>query len=257
MRRAGARIAALTTTLWVAACSGVGPPAVGPAPGPAAGGAELGAPAPEGVEPWAIPPEEVGTQRLLRLRYGGPEGEGSLRLVLRLAAPDNYRASAADLVGRALWSLSVEGDEGLWLDHRGRAFCRFQGSFELEAFPLGPFEPTSLAALLLGRLPVPVVAAGSGGDGEAGERVVRDAYGRRWTLTLEPRTGLLSRWTLWQAGEPEAWWHRQGREAILSHRRGLQVRWQLVTPEPLSELPPVPPVPDGYARRCGAAFGGI
>ncbi len=213
-----------------------------------AAGAQQAAP------PWGLAGDDLGTQRLFRLRYDGPEGEGSFRLTLRLVAADRYRASAVDAVGRLVWSLSVEGEEGLWLDHRQERFCRFRGRFAPEALALSPFGLPSLPALLLGRIPVaPADPLGPAEMGKQERLDYLDTEGRRWTAQLLP-SGDLASWTLWQEGEPVAWWSRQGEEALLSERRrAAQLRWREVLREAISgELPPLA-VPGTFREGCEAA----
>lgn len=205
--------------------------------------------APESTALWEIPASELNQQRLFRLRYGGPEGEGSFRLTLRLAAPDRYRATTVDAVGRAVWSLAVDGEEGLWLDHRQKRFCRFRGAVGLAAVPLQPFALPALPAILLGRLPVPPKEAPNE-DGAYLE--FSDVSGRRWTAYRDGDK--LQKWTFWENGEPAIWWGRQGEESVLSERaQGIQLRWRQVLAEPISGLPPAPAVPEGYAEGCEEA----
>lgn len=205
--------------------------------------------APANAPLWEIPATDLLQQRLFRLRYGGPEGEGSFRLTLRLAAPDRYRVTTVDAVGRAVWSLSVEGEEGLWIDHRRQRFCRFHGAVGLAAVPLEPFALPALPSVLLGRLPV----APRGAPHEDGSNLeFEDASGRRWTAHREGER--LLKWTFWEQGEPAIWWSRQGEESVLSEReQGIQLRWRQVLAEPIAELPPAPAVPDGYAEGCEEA----
>jgi hypothetical protein len=194
-------------------------------------------------EPWEIPASELHTQRLFRLRYGGPEGEGGLRLTLRIVAPARYRVSTVDLAGRALWSLSVEGEDGLWIDHRGERFCRFSGSLGLAALPLSPFPLPALPALLLGR--APAVPAGRV-ERTAGRLEYQDSQGRRWRVETAGREVL--EWTLWGEAGPAVWWRRQAGEAIVSEReRAVQIRWREVLRESLLALPSPPEVPAAYA----------
>ncbi|MBV8200530.1 MAG: hypothetical protein JOZ15_07885, partial [Acidobacteria bacterium] len=134
------------------------------APAAGAGGA---APAEQPV--WQVPAAAYGSQILYRVAVTGAEGEGSLKLTLRLASPERYQAQAVDPLGRAIWGLDVNGDRGLWLDHRGHIYCRLAGALDLAFLPLGPLSVSALPPLLLGRLPVPPadpanVVRGGGSD---------------------------------------------------------------------------------------------
>lgn len=211
---------------------------------------------------WEVPASAFGTQRLVRIGYDGPDGGGSFRLTLRLAAADRYQVRAVDPVGRALWSLDVTGSTGLWLDHRARAACRIEGSLEITAGRLTPFPLAALPALLLGRLPAepagaieetaggaeeegeiapPAAAAdepppGEGGDAAvAGRRIAfTDAAGRRWSATLDGNLPLS--WAMTEPGEemPSVWWRRHAGEQLLSDRpRNVQLRWRETVVEPL------------------------
>lgn len=198
------------------------------------------------AQPWQIPPEELGVQSLFRLQYEGPEGQGGFRLTLRLQAADRYRVTTVDAVGRAVWNLAVDGENGLWVDHRQQRYCRFQGLLGLAAVPLSPFALPALPALLLGRLPEPPASPPTV---SAGLLELVDLAGRRWTARLED--GKLSQWTLWEQGEPAVWWGLHGEESVLSERaQGVQLRWRRVLTEPLTELPPPPTVGEGYSSGC-------
>ena len=66
---------------------------------------------PPGETPWVVPPTELGTQRLFRVRLETPEGRGRFRLLLRLDREDHYRIdSTHPLFNRRLWSFSSEDD---------------------------------------------------------------------------------------------------------------------------------------------------
>lgn len=259
-RSAGAR--ALATVAAVAlgthlGCVPAAPPAAGPRagsdPGPAAA-------------PWEIPRDELGTQRLYRVRYDGPAGEGGLRVTLRLEAPDRYQVQAADPLGRPVWSLEVGGARGLWLDHRQRQGCRLEGRLEMAGVPLSPFPLLALPSLLLGRLPEPPAGEGAGrrpaaAGSSAGELEYADRDGRLWRARL--RSGSAVGWSLWPAGDrptaspPRITWLDNDGESILSDRlERVQLRWREVVVEPLAG--PLEPLtlPEGYALLdCGAAAG--
>lgn len=213
-----------------------------------------------GEEAWRIPRAALGSQRLFRLRYDGPDGEVGLRLTLRLAAANRYRLSANDLLGRAVWSLAVETEEGLWLDHRNHEYCRFTGAIELDALPLSPFRFTALPTLLLRRLPEPPARWI-----EPGAEYL-DAEGKRWSYRSVD--GKVVQWMVRQGGEPLAWWNGEGKESILSQRRGsaragvesnlqggLQIRWREVVRERMAILPPPPVIPEGYRVSCASESG--
>lgn len=193
---------------------------------------------------WQIPPDALGTQRLYRVSYSGPEGEGSFRVTLRLVSPERYEIQAVDPLGRALWSLDVLEGQGLWLDHRGRAYCSFAGRFEMRGFPLGPFPLLALPSLLLGRVPAEPAGPVQEKDGET---VFLDAAGRRWAASAEG--GLVGSWNLAEKDAPTLWWRLYEGSAILSDReRGIQVRWREVLRESLQgELKPLTP-PGGYRQ---------
>jgi hypothetical protein len=176
--------------------------------------------------------------------YSGPAGEGSFRLTLRLASPARYQLQAVDPVGRSLWSLDVAHDAGLWLNHRGRTYCLFEGRFDVSGAPLGPFPLLSLPSLLLGRVPAEPAAGAAAQSGDQFD--FRDGSNRRWTGALDPERRVLS-WTLTESGAPRVWWMRRDDWAILSDReRGIQLRWREVLREDLDREPPRLAAPAGY-----------
>lgn len=215
-------------------------------------------PPPAGLLPWELPPSELGTQGLYRVSLSGPEESGSFRLTLLLQSPERYQVRTVDPLGRGLWTLDVEGEGGLWLDHRNRVACRLEGSFDLAVQHLAPFPLASLPALLLGRLPEPPAV---------GERLARrpptpdarldyrDARGRRWTARLEE--GRPAAWTLWRDGSPVLWWVRQGDQIFLSDpERGHQLQWRRTVREPLAGDLEVQGVPEDYRQAdCAALYG--
>lgn len=203
-------------------------------------------PVPAGSSPpWQIPEAAYGSQRLYRVSYSGPEGEGNIRLTLRLAAPDRYQVTTADPVGRTLWSLDVAEDSGLWLDHRNRTFCRFEGRFDISGVPLAPFPLLSLPSLLLGRLPAEPAAPPQ----EKGKDITfKDAMERRWTATLA--SGQVVSWTLWDGQKPAVLWVQRDDWAILSDRaQKVQMRWKEVVREPLPHPPQPLAAPDGFEEE--------
>ena len=248
------------------------PPAAAPAPGevpPPAASAPASPPAGAPAEvagafaaAWTVQPADLATQRLFRVTYDGADGGGSFRLTLLLATPRRYQVRAVDPFGRALWTLDVDGDSGLWLDHRNRLTCTLAGRLDLAAARLAPFPLPALPALLLGRLPAPpagevdVEAAPGQGAEAGGTRIAfRDDEGRRWSALLA--AGLPTAWTLYDGGEAQVWWLLRDGEAFLSDAaRGTQLRWRQTVREELPGDLAVPAVPEGYrAVDCTAAYG--
>jgi len=215
------------------------PPPATPAASPA-----VGAPEPPA---WQVPAAAYGSQILYRVAVSGAEGEGSLKLTLRLAGPNRYQAQAVDPLGRAVWGLDVDGETGLWLDHRGRAYCRLAGALDLAFLPLGPLSLSALPPLLLGRLPVPPAdpAGAVVGTAPAGAGTLvgyRDGAGRSWSAVT--RGGQIVSWGLWQdtAAPPLLSWVASDGWSVLSDRRkGVQVRWRETLREPLRQLATLTP----------------
>ncbi|HWM89972.1 MAG TPA: hypothetical protein VN493_04340 [Thermoanaerobaculia bacterium] len=189
-----------------------------------------------GTPPWEIPADAFGSQRLYRVNYSGPEGEGSFRVTLRLASPIRYQIQAVDPVGRALWGLDVTSEKGVWLDHRNKVTCAFEGSFDVSGIPLGPFPLLSLPSLLMGR--VPAEPSGEVEPERKGKRIeLRDDIGRRWAVDLGDG-GTVEGWTLWDQEQPAVWFMRRDTWAYLSDRsKGVQVRWREVLRENLEREP--------------------
>jgi hypothetical protein len=181
--------------------------------------------------------------------YKGPEGEGSFRVTLRLASTDRYQLQAVDPVGRALWGLDVDQGKGVWLDHRNKLFCAFQGTLDLGGAPLGPFPLLSLPSLLLGRIPTEPPAAPPAPD-KSGKLRFKDDVGRAWSADVSP-DGVVGGWTLSEGGKLTAYWMRRDNWSILSDRiRGVQVRWLEVLREPLGGNPPALEKPQGYHEEA-------
>jgi hypothetical protein len=206
------------------------------------------APAPVPAPPipvWQIPADALGSQRLYRVSYSGPEGEGGFKVTLRLVSPERYQLQAADPVGRALWALDVADGRGLWLDHHDRTFCLFEGNFDVAGFPLGSFPLMSLPALLLGRVP----AEPAGLVREQGRQVsFLDAAGRQWSVVVA--AGRIDSWSAAAGEVPSVWWMRREGWAILSDReRGVQVRWREVLREALGKEPERLQAPGGYREE--------
>ncbi|HEX6900823.1 MAG TPA: hypothetical protein VF789_13945 [Thermoanaerobaculia bacterium] len=204
------------------------------------------------LEPWQIPQGAYGSQRLYRVSYSGPEGEGSFKVTLRLVSPARYQIQAVDPVGRSLWSLDVSDDSGLWLNHRSRTWCEFEGRFDVAGVPMGPFPLLSLPSLLLGRVPAEPAADSPNAEPAGRQFAFRDATDRRWSGTLG-EAGLVQSWILSEGSTPTVWWVRRDDWAILSDReRGVQVRWREVLRENLDREPPRLEIPAGYRQaECG------
>jgi hypothetical protein len=204
-----------------------------------------------GALPWQIPEAAYGSQRLYRVSYSGPEGEGSFRLTLRLASPSRYQVTTADPVGRALWSLDVAEDSGLWLDHRNRSFCKFAGKFDISGVPLAPFPLLSLPSLLLGRLPaepMPPMPPMPAPEQKGRDLTFKDGMDRRWTATVA--AGQVVSWTLWDGEKPAVLWVQRDDWAILSDRaQGVQMRWKEVVREALARPPQLLAAPAGFAEQ--------
>lgn len=204
--------------------------------------------------PWELPASAFPTQRLFRLHYdSAQEGEGALRLVLRLESPERYRLTVADRLGRPLYTIDAGPIGGLLADHRERRVCPLEPDVRLEELPLDPLPLASLPAVLLGRLPAAPAGDARRPNGGTGSLALRDAQGRRWTAELV--RGWPAAWRLWGAGEPRVWWRRSGEESLLSDReRGLQMSWREVGREPLLEPLGPPAAPSGYLPGvCGPA----
>jgi hypothetical protein len=221
----------------LAGCSGAPPPRPLPAPT---------------LAPWQIPQAAYGSQRLYRVTYSGPEGEGSFRVTLRLVSPARYQLQAVDPLGRALWSLDVLDDSGLALNHHNRTFCHLEGRFDLTGVPLGPFPLLSLPALLLGRVPAQPAANSPAAEPRGRSFDFRDDTDRRWAGSLGEQ-GIVKSWILTEGKSPKAWYMQSADGSILSERdRGVQVRWREAVRENLDKEPPRLEIPAGYHEtECG------
>ncbi len=175
--------------------------------------------------------EPAAAQTLYRVRYEGREGSGSLRLVLRQVAAERFQLQAADTFGRAVWSLDLDGDQVLLVEHRRKAACLAGGELRVPELALRPLPLPAVARVLASRTPRRAPAGADRTDWT-------DETGQRWTARWED--GQLVSWVLWQAAEPQLWWSRQPRGGILSHRDGSQFRWRQTAREDLA--------PDSYRR---------
>ncbi len=241
----------LVSLAWLGGCASTGRGRVAPAsvsPMPIAA-------------PWEIPEAEWRTQRIVRMRYEGPEGNGTLRLVLRFEDPERFHVSASDRLGRRWWDLNVRKGDAHVLWVRERTFCRYAGDLEVPALSLGPVPARAVAALLMRRLPAPPADAGvwqetavRGGPERGVEIDFEDRRGRRWTTEATPAGPI--RWTLWRGGRVQASWSRdeEGMARLEESDTGLRLRW--IQPRPATELAaplPAPAVPSGYRPGLCAA----
>jgi hypothetical protein len=180
---------------------------------------------------------------LYRVRYAGPKDNGSLRLVLRRLAAERFQLQASDAFGRAVWSLDVDGDEVLLVDHRRRQACVSGRDLRVPEVALRPLPLPAVARVLDSRTPLPPPPGADRADWT-------DEEGQRWTARWEGE--LLTAWTLWQSGEPQLWWSRQPRGGILSHRDGSQFRWHRVAREEFlpAEYRPLEPPAEYRFGEC-------
>ncbi|TNF84818.1 MAG: hypothetical protein EP299_00370 [Acidobacteria bacterium] len=194
---------------------------------------------------WVLAARDLGTQSLFRVRYGGPKRDGGLRLILRLDTSDRFQLAAADVLGRALWSMELYDGQVLLVNHAEKTYCVAGEELAIPEVALDPLPVRALPNVLLGYLPVELAAdsltADDGFD-------FSDPAGRRWTGSLE--TGKPSNWMLWEGAQPVLWWTRQDKGGILSHRQGAQFRWKTVVREPLEDGFERLAVPDGYRRAA-------
>jgi hypothetical protein len=190
-----------------------------------------------------VPAAEHSSQRLYRARLESEEGRGRFRLLLRMRDPERYQIRATHpLFNRRLWSLDVEGDAAVLIDHQQHTVCRYQDEAEIGAIPLGPFPFESLPALLLGYLPLaPADDPETVADGELS---FVDALGRRWVATLAG--GAIARWEL--RGDDTVTWEKQSEWYVLhAVEEGLDLRWKETLREPITEPLRAMEVPADYA----------
>lgn len=211
----------------------------------------------DAVMPWEIPAVEWHTQRIVRMRYVGPEGSGRLRLVLRFESPERFQVEASDLLGRRWWDLNVQGGDALVLWVRDRTFCRYSGDLEIPALSLGPVPAGAVAALLLLRLPAPPLDPGAEAATVASNTVgldFEDRWGRRWTAVATPSGP--RRWTLHRGSETRASWKldADGFSRLVEPETGLELLWQQNRPaRDLEGALPAPEVPVGFVPGACAA----
>ena len=242
--RFAALVAVLAGVSWLIGCASAGPTReILPVADTGGTGAAL---------PWEIPRAEWGTQRIVKMRYDGPEGDGTLNLALRFESPDRFHVEASDRLGRRWWDLNVLDGRALVLWVRERTFCRYRGDLEIPALSLGPVPAGAVAALLLLRLPAPPVdqavaettaAAGSG----VVELDFEDRWDRRWTAVTTPSAP--RSWTLHRGARTRATWRidADGMARLVEPEAGLELRWRQNRPaKPLRSVLRAPEVPDGF-----------
>ncbi len=193
--------------------------------------------------PTGLLAEDLGTQSLFRVHYGGRAGSGAFRLVLKLESADRYLVETRDRFGRGLWRIAAAPTGTVLVDDRQDLFCVSDGEIRIPEMALETLPIRELPAILLGRLP-------GGLEPGASEGEYRDRQGRRWTVAVAGAR--LSRWTVWQAGEPWLWWLQEAAgQGVLSHRAGTQLRWRRVAGEPLiGEIPPLSLTPGHIEIGC-------
>ena len=186
-------------------------------------------------------------QHLFKVHYDGPQGSGSLRLVLRTQADGLFQITTADTLGRPLWSVEAGDSSTVFLDHRQQIYCLGEDEVRLREVTLEMFPLPAVPRLLLGQLPVDLTEVS--GEGESAE--YRDTHGRRWSVRTESDRPVA--WTLWVTDAPTLWWTREGKGGILSHRDGSQFRWRQVVDEATeSKLRPLAP-PESFRQvSCDA-----
>lgn len=187
------------------------------------------------------------------MRYAGPEGRGTLRLVLRFESPERFQVEASDRLGRRWWDLNVKEGEALVLWVRERTFCRYGGDLEIPALSLGPVPANAVAALLLERLPAPpldpgaVAAAGASNVSNAVELDFEDRWKRRWTAVTTPSGP--RRWSLHRGRGAKASWSldADGLSRLVEPETGLELFWQQTgAVRDLEGALPAPEVPAGF-----------
>lgn len=167
----------------------------------------------------AAPEPHQPSQWLFRAEISGEEGSGSLRLLLRRFAAERFTLAAADALGQARWEIRRDRDEAIWLDAQTHLFCRLDPRQPLRAshwLPNIPLE--NLPGLLTGDWPAESAVAPGPGPAPTAQH----------PFTGERGEGVWASWTLWEGGEPVAWFQRRGPDSLLSVRRpSVQVRWRM------------------------------
>lgn len=211
-------------------------------------------------QPWVLPESVFPSQRLYRLRYEDRVDRVDLKLALYLESRERFRLQTTADLGRKLWTLEVEGDEALWIDHREATVCRTARAGELRIVPLGGLPVVAVPRVLLGLLPMPPAEPPRRPPEEA-SLAYDDAFGRTWNAGFEAtppegdRWGAVRWWSLVEAGEPTVWWRwHDGAAVLVDEPAGRQLRWGELAREMLASPLGPPQVPAGYAEvACGVA----
>lgn len=177
----------------------------------------------------AIPaPRGKTGQWLFRAEISGEEGSASLRLLLRRFDAERFTLTAADALGQARWEVRGEPGEAIWLDPQAKLFCRLDPRQPMPArLGIPGVALIDFPGLLTGEWPPAELVAPSPTDTSAARPFTADRSGSGGALW--------GSWTLWQQGEPVAWFKRLDSDALLSVRRpSVQVRWRVTAEGDLS-----------------------
>jgi len=165
--------------------------------------------------------------------------------MLRRESATRYQLAAADLLGRTVWSLGVDGGDSTFADHQRRTICRGPATRRLLLPLLGlDLPPDATVAVLLGELPVALPAGAPARDATVR---FRDDHGQQWEVTLDA-DGRPSAWKLAGAagGEVASWRSVPEGAELRLVGAGVEVRWRLASTEPLpAGWRPAPP-PAGF-----------
>lgn len=195
--------------------------------------------------------DQVQTQWITDLDYNGPEGHFGMNLVFRVADATHFSVLAKDKLGRSWWALAVQGGEALALDLRNDTYCRYSGSVQIDAIPLGPLEFDLIPQFILGHLPFEPKRSTSEEDGEWSFQDERD---RTWFARLDPDGGLSSWRLVGEAAVPKLWWSRAGRTQVFSAPdQSLQLRWKNSSLRPLQKEPRGLSAPATAQRNCATS----
>lgn len=197
--------------------------------------------APSGAEIAAT--EGAPGQWLFRAEISGEAGSGSLRLLLRRFDAERFTLAAADALGQARWEIRRDHERGLWIDPQAQLFCRLDPRLPLRAKLAVPSVPLAdFAGLLTGEWPPADLVVQLPAATATPERpfTAEPADRHRPGASEERRGGDWASWTLWESGEPVAWFKRLDSESLLSVRRpSVQVRWRVTAqgmlPQPAGE----------------------